>query len=211
MQIHLPTHAKFHIEGTFLSAEVLAIRFAGGKAPYATLTQRDVISAWKNDEEFREFFSNVITSAPFEAVRWETSPIRCDDIDRPFESVLVASRALAAVAPDPAPFEDHIGAGVGSNGIATFANLGRDARLIVPCASIPHAQFAHLTAFLRTAPHPQIHRLWQAVSQGIEDIVESKVWPRIWVSTAGLGVSWLHIRLDANPKYYHHRPFALAT
>jgi hypothetical protein len=87
---------------------VLAIRLAGGITPYATLTQRDMISAWKNDEEFREFVSNVITSSPFEAVRWETSPIRCDDIDRPFESVLVASGALAVVTPDPAPFEEHI-------------------------------------------------------------------------------------------------------
>ena len=26
----------------------------------------------------------------------------------------------------------------------------------------------------------------------------------LWVSTAGLGVSWLHVRLDARPKYYRH-------
>lgn len=29
----------------------------------------------------------------------------------------------------------------------------------------------------------------------------------LWVSTSGLGVPWLHVRLDDAPKYYTHRPF----
>ena len=28
-----------------------------------------------------------------------------------------------------------------------------------------------------------------------------------WVSTSGLGVSWLHIRIDTRPKYYSYAPF----
>ena len=28
-----------------------------------------------------------------------------------------------------------------------------------------------------------------------------------WVSTAGGGVAWLHVRLDSAPKYYTHRPY----
>ena len=28
-----------------------------------------------------------------------------------------------------------------------------------------------------------------------------------WVSTEGSGVAWLHARLDARPKYYHHAPY----
>ena len=27
------------------------------------------------------------------------------------------------------------------------------------------------------------------------------------VSTEGSGVSWVHVRLDAEPKYYHHSPY----
>merc|ERR1711957_1156939 len=29
----------------------------------------------------------------------------------------------------------------------------------------------------------------------------------VWVSTAGSGVSWLSIRLDSRPKYYHHSAY----
>jgi hypothetical protein len=29
----------------------------------------------------------------------------------------------------------------------------------------------------------------------------------VWLSTAGAGVAWLHVRLDDRPKYYSHRPY----
>ena len=29
----------------------------------------------------------------------------------------------------------------------------------------------------------------------------------VWLSTAGLGVGWLHVRLDDRPKYYRHAPY----
>jgi hypothetical protein len=32
----------------------------------------------------------------------------------------------------------------------------------------------------------------------------------LWLSTAGMGVSWLHLRLDSRPKYYRHRSYAIA-
>jgi hypothetical protein len=31
---------------------------------------------------------------------------------------------------------------------------------------------------------------------------------RFWISTSGLGVPWVHVRLDSYPKYYQYRPYA---
>ncbi|WP_391540805.1 DUF6940 family protein [Halomicronema hongdechloris] len=28
-----------------------------------------------------------------------------------------------------------------------------------------------------------------------------------WVNASGLGVAWLHVRLDTRPKYYQHEPY----
>jgi len=28
-----------------------------------------------------------------------------------------------------------------------------------------------------------------------------------WVSTSGLGVAWLHVRVDSKPKYYSHEAY----
>ena len=33
----------------------------------------------------------------------------------------------------------------------------------------------------------------------------------VWLSTAGAGVSWLHVRLDDRPKYYGYAPYRQAT
>jgi hypothetical protein len=33
----------------------------------------------------------------------------------------------------------------------------------------------------------------------------------VWLSTAGAGVAWLHIRLDDRPKYYGYTPFRAFT
>jgi hypothetical protein len=33
----------------------------------------------------------------------------------------------------------------------------------------------------------------------------------VWLSTAGAGVSWLHVRLDDRPKYYGYRPYQEAS
>jgi hypothetical protein len=29
----------------------------------------------------------------------------------------------------------------------------------------------------------------------------------VWLSTSGLGVYWLHVRLDTHPKYYQYQPY----
>jgi hypothetical protein len=29
----------------------------------------------------------------------------------------------------------------------------------------------------------------------------------VWMSTSGLGVHWVHMRMDSNPKYYSHKPY----
>lgn len=46
----------------------------------------------------------------------------------------------------------------GTNDVVSFRNLRRDARLVVPCrgGQQPGANYAHLAAFVRTAPRDQV-------------------------------------------------------
>lgn len=46
----------------------------------------------------------------------------------------------------------------GTNDVISFRNLRRDARLVVPCrgGQQPGANYAHLAAFVRTAPRDQV-------------------------------------------------------
>ena len=59
--------------------------------------------------------------------------------------------------------------------------------------------FAHLAAFVRGAPAQQRHVLWQRVADAMMRRLSGQP---VWLSTAGAGVSWLHVRLDDRPKYY---------
>ena len=66
--------------------------------------------------------------------------------------------------------------------------------------------YPHLASFVRTAPEEQIQDFWKEVSQTYDaDLGES---PK-WLSTSGLGVYWLHVRVDSRPKYYTYSPYRL--
>ena len=64
--------------------------------------------------------------------------------------------------------------------------------------------YGHLAAFVREAPEPQRHALWQALAAAMMQRVGERP---VWLSTAGAGVPWLHVRLDDRPKYYGFAPY----
>ena len=111
--------------------------------------------------------------------------------------------AVAALRPDRTPFAAHLDAAQGL--VATFDNLGHDATLIAPCGAVPSG-CAHLASWCRTAPPEEQHAFWRAVGQAVQAWWRRSDAP-LWLSTSGLGVHWLHVRLDERPKYITHRPY----
>ncbi len=184
--------------------DVLHISFTDGPND-DRLSRRDVFSRWRSDSGFSEVFSKALADCPFDAFCWETPPITKATLDVAFECVLISSPALARQRADRSPFAEHL---AGANAIVALRNLGRDAEFIVPTGATSAANYAHLGAFLRTASATEISELWEMAGAEIEKRLE-KVSP-LWVSTAGLGVAWLHVRLDFRPKYYSHRPYRVA-
>jgi hypothetical protein len=162
----------------------------------------EVLHRWQDDAEFRLFFIGLLADAPFAAFRWETPPITTATANRPFEFVLLDSPGLAREA-DAAAFAEHFG-GAAQDGVVEFSNLGNDAIMIVPCPGDPLSAYCHLAAFVREAPEPQKHALWELVGAAMQRRLSSKP---VWLSTAGAGVAWLHVRLDDRPKYYGYVPY----
>jgi hypothetical protein len=170
----------------------------------APLTFREVVAAWTDDDEFNDRFTEVLAAAPFDAYFWETPPVTRGAFDRPFEFVLVASRSLATLAPEPGPFASHFRARDVQDDVTTFWNLGGDALLVAPCPVGPPLAYPHLAAFARSGPPEQQRAFWRAVGRAVEARLRGR---RTWLSTSGLGVGWLHARLDDRPKYYQHAPY----
>ncbi len=170
------------------------------------LTFRELFERMNNCQEFSDQYSEALAGIPFEAYFWEHPPLNTERLDDEAEFVLVESTTLAGVRPDPMPFSDKF-AEAGGKDVIAFDNLGGDARLVVPVPVGPLEAYPHLAAFLRRAPRTQVRSLWKAVAESLKDTLCDR--PK-WLSTAGLGVYWLHLRIDSRPKYYRHAPYKLA-
>ena len=163
-----------------------------------------VIGLWQADADFRAYFSGLLAAAPYHAFRWETPSISARTVDRPFECVVLDDPCLDC-APEPWVFAAYFANQTEENSALAFANLGHDAVLVVPRPLGREDAYGHLAAFLRRAPIVQTHALWRQV--GLETQRRLTQPGPTWLSTAGGGVAWLHVRLDTRPKYYRHTPY----
>src|SRR5690242_10720052 len=111
---------------------------------------RQALRLWQEDSVFRAFFLSLLEESPFTAFRWETPPVTAATADRPFEFVLLDSPSLARQ-PDAKAFERYFDP-AGARSAVAFANLGKDATLIVPRALAAPAVYVHLASFVRAAP-----------------------------------------------------------
>ncbi len=168
------------------------------------LSRSDVVDRWQNDHSFRSFFITVLADAPFSAYFWETPPVTRTTINREFEFVLVDSRSLAGVHTDEQAFANHFASAKPGESVIEFPNLGGDATLVVPCPREPSSAYSQISAFARKAPDDQQHQLWSMVGAALERRLSAQP---VWLNTSGLGIYWLHIRLDSSPKYYTHEPY----
>ncbi len=188
------THTRHDLPGrTGLRFE---LERAGHRASWA-----DVIQAWRTSEGFRQFFGSMLAGTPYSAFRWETPAVASSTMGRPFECVLLDSPRLDR-RPDPKAFAEHFDDGGPS--VVSFANLGRDAVMVVPRPEGNPIAYGHLAAFLRRGPPEQCDALWRMVGEAMKARICAKP---VWLSTAGAGVAWLHVRLDDRPKYYGHGPY----
>lgn len=161
---------------------------------------RRFLQALAEDTGFRELVQDEMRAAPYIAFRWETPPLTSASLDQPFECLLHNNPGLDVPA-DPTDFEPYFQP---DREIVTFQNLWGDAFLIVPCPTSKTANYKHIAAFHQSAPITQQHGFWKEVARTVLARVSSKP---VWLSTAGGGVDWLHMRLDGRPKYYRHLPW----
>lgn len=168
------------------------------------LSYEEVIRRWQDDPVFRRFFIGLLAHAPYRAYFWETPSVSKRNRGRRFEFALIDSPQLADASPDATAFREHF-SDCDARMVVEFSNLAGDAWLVVPCPLGASAGYPHLAMFSRHAALAQQHALWQRVGVALEARLGDRP---IWLSTAGTGIAWLHVRLDARPKYYVHQAYA---
>ena len=155
----------------------------------------------------------VLKASEYKAFFWETKGVTAQNAStKNFEFVIVDAPRLFAFAdqnPNPSAFQRHLDA-CDQPG-CQFSNLGGDATLIAPrkLPSTPLSAYSHFAAFVEKAPSSQIQKVLQLSAQAYHKRLQQKDNTKpVWFSTSGMGIAWLHFRLDSQPKYYTYKPFA---
>jgi len=160
----------------------------------------------------------IIRSAPYKAIFFETPPVTSATFQQqPMEFVLMDAPRLHTAAsehPDPHAFAQQFLQQNSNTNAVAFENLGGDARLIAPKPPPPAVEkndkllrrYAHLSSFCREAPAEEVVAVWRLAAQEYLQRIQQQVQP-VWFSTSGLGIYWLHFRLDSVPKYYTYLPY----
>ncbi|GAA5442904.1 hypothetical protein Misp06_01079 [Microbulbifer sp. NBRC 101763] len=165
------------------------------------VTFYEVLKSLRDNAKFRNFLISSLQAIPYQAYRWETPGFTKKSLQGIFEFVVLDAPSLDQM-PNSRPFEAYIRDT--SKSVVWFQNLGKDATVVVPSNQETAVNYCHLASFTNTAPSRQQHELWSTVGGlGLKLASNNPV----WLSTAGGGVAWLHIRFDSRPKYYHYTEF----
>jgi len=175
------------------------------------LTYHDVMTMLLlEDEILIGKFSSIL--AGDDAVFWECKPTsNSRHTSDAFEFVVLPATSLSRRAVDIEPFREKFGEyECRENSVVMFESLRKDAHLVAPCPqslSLPRfpQYFTHLASFLKHGHDDQIRSLWKTVANTFFNrlAAEKQSDRLLWLSTSGLGVSWLHVRTDIVPKYYN--------
>ena len=161
----------------------------------------EVLANWENAKPFT-YPENLKTGQKF---HWNTSPLT-KNMDTSYNEKFKENSALPARQNKNA-FNDKLSAAEkkGTEYATAFPNLSGDTVLVVP---IPKKgkSYATLKDFVDNAPMKQQQELWALVAKEAKKQV--KEFGKVWISTHGLGVPYLHVRIASQPKYYFSKTLA---
>eukprot|EP00977_Amphora_coffeiformis_P013268 scaffold3421_cov181-Amphora_coffeaeformis.AAC.8 len=203
----LPTGASFQ--------RYQAIFETGDKKKPVSVQQwtRDMIDI--DSSSFQSFLS-VLRQNPYQAFFFETRPVTAAKLaTTTFEFVLVDAPALhdfAVARPDPQAFAEYFNS---CTNACVFTSLHKDATLVAPKPPPDAAEnnnnnlatYSHLADFCRKANSELVAATWKLAIQTYVQQVERQATLPLWFSTSGMGIAWLHFRIDQRPKYYTYAKF----
>lgn len=215
--------AVFSLSSTIMSTSPeMVVKYRILDATNTVLPFEKMLNLFSDPSSGIHHFFNSILREHFsrnnKAYFFECPAVSASTLQRDFEFVLVPSKALETTRADSWAFREHLTRENGTNDVVSFLNIRRDATLVVPCSRViissssesdadDDSSYGHLATFTMEAPHDQANRLWQRVFAELDLKLRQNDREKVWLSTSGLGVPWLHIRLDSVPKYYNWREY----
>ena len=127
---------------------------------------------------------------------WETKCLKTFNDE--FEEEFIESKSLNNLLQNYNSFIEYINSS--KNKYATsFYNPNKTSLLIIPMPR-DNKKFTTLKDFIDNASLNHQKKFWKYVAKTIIKFMKEN--KEVYISTHGLGVSYLHVRLDLSPKYY---------
>lgn len=167
------------------------------------LSYSEWIDSMLSSEEEIVTFNQCLADSKFKAFFWEVKPVNLQLMNQEFEFVLVDSISLQRIVSDNSNFKKYF---TKNDMTVNFPNLRGDAELIVPVPIFTETKYVHIAEFVRTAKPKQLVDFWKNVVIAYSNKINDQL---KWLSTSGLGVHWLHVRIDSKPKYYQHLAYKI--
>ena len=128
---------------------------------------------------------------------WRTTPIIFDDNSK-YKELFVP--ATFNNTPDNNTFSSYM---VDDRSAFIIWNAKKDTKMVIP-GYRPGKNFANLAMFMKEADIKQQEEFWKTVALAIkEELVKMAKGQKLYISTHGFGVSYLHVRIEHDkPKYF---------
>lgn len=168
----------------------------------------DFVSKLRESSEMRKLLTSTLQSVDYPGYFWESIPTTSHRApETPYEFVLLSTSSFNGLDPEVHAFASHFDACTSGSLVTNFPNLGHDAMLVTPCPT-PEltSHCGHLADFIRSANDETLDAFWKRVGEQVLHRMEEND-SAFWLSTSGLGVIWLHVRIDDYPKYYNYSPY----
>ena len=109
-----------------------------------------------------------------------------------------------------AEFQKYIDENLGSY-VASFSSLHKNATLIIPIPQNEVSNYKNLKEFTNNSSSEQWEALWQKVGEKMEESLLNANGASRWLSTSGLNVHYLHVRINNSPKHYCYEEYLKET
>lgn len=136
---------------------------------------------------------------------WRTSVLNYNykKTNLPYKEEFIENNSLICERQDLEIYKEHFQKNKNKNKkyAIYFPNLSGDTMLIVPVPR-KNKNFSNLFYFMNNASNTHQEEFWKVVVRQAKKML--KKYDNIWISTHGLGVDYLHVRICTYPKYYQN-------
>ncbi len=160
---------------------------------------------WKDKiAEWEQGISQTYPSNIKKRFFYQTSPIT-RDMNTEYKEKFIESDRLEKITQDYSPFAEHF-IKPKNKYVTSFLNLSKKTILVVPVPLIKANKTFNYTTikdFIDNAPAEQQIALWKHVAKIVKQLLKEV--DIVYINTHGLGVYYLHVRLDIKPNSYYSK------